>query len=123
MSVDDGSSDTEGRPDSKATSVSQVVVIVPPETNALCLSLLEILKNRGMVLSWHWEEDTIRVWVDTDLMLSRTSVPEGIENSWLVRLIEAAQYFDHFPCQNADDLATDFSYLGCDLPQTLLQLA
>ena len=107
----------------RASSFSQIVVMVPSDISPFCLSLLWTLKDKGLVLDWHWEDGNIRIWVDTDLVLMRTSVPEGSAKSLLLRLIQAAQYRDHFPCQDADDLATDFAFLDGDLQQTLLPLA
>ena len=48
--------------------------------------------------------------MDADLILSMTSIPKGIANSWLLRFIEAIQHLDSRPCQDADDLGTDVSF-------------
>ena len=65
-----------------------------------------------MVLNWHWEEGILQVWADTDLILSRTSVPDGVADSWLLRLIEATQPYQSGPCQYEEDFSTDFSFLS-----------
>ena len=108
---------------SSAPRFSQLVLVVPAEINSFCLSFLWTLRDTGMVLDWHWEDGILQVLADIDLILSRTSVPEGVPNSWLLRLIEAAQHPRCFPCPHTDDLATDFSYLCCDPHQCLLQSA
>ena len=63
-----------------------------------------------IVLNWFFEGEFLRVWVDADLILSMTSIPKGIANSWLIRFIEAIQHLDSRPCQDADDLGTDVSF-------------
>ena len=113
----------ESQDGSAASPFSQVVVLVPPETGVLCLRLLWALKERGIVLDWHWEDGVLLVWVDTELLLRRTSVPEGVANSWLLRLIEVTQSVDCHPYQNPDDQGTDFSYLCYDSNQTRMQSA
>ena len=94
---------------------AQLIVRVPPQTNVFCLSLLWTLKERGMVIDWHWDDDILRVCADTDMILSRTSVPDSTADSWFLRLIEAANHRDSFPSKDSDDLATDFSFLCSDL--------
>ena len=113
----------ESQNGSAASPFSQVVVLVPPETGALCLRLLWALKERGIVLDWHWEDGVLLVWVDTELLLRRTSVPEGVANSWLLRLIEVTKSHDRHPCQHPDDQGTDFSYLCYESHQPLMQSA
>ena len=105
--------DTQGSESGNRTShFSQLVMSVPTENNAFCLTLLWTLKERGMVLNWHWEEGILQVWADTDLILSRTSVPDGVADSWLLRLIEATQPYQSGPCQYEEDFSTDFSFLS-----------
>ena len=108
---------------------SELVMDVPAETSAFCLTLLLTLKNQGLVQSWRWEEGVLRVWADTDQIAGRSCVPDSSGgNVWLLRLIEATQYREESQVQiqtnNAfeiNDVGTDFSFLGCDFRQPLLQ--
>mmetsp|Transcript_23603 Transcript_23603/g.49385 ORF Transcript_23603/g.49385 Transcript_23603/m.49385 type:complete len:156 (-) Transcript_23603:56-523(-) len=110
---------------------SELVMDVPAETSAFCLSLLWTLKNQGLVQNWRWEEGVLRVWADTDQIVSRSSVPDCCGgNVWLLRLIEATQYREESQVQiqsnnsfESNDVGTDFSFLGCDFSHPLLQSA
>ena len=116
--------DTSSDSGNRASHFSQLIMTVPAEINAFCLTLLWALKERGIVLKWLWEDGVVRVWADADLILRRTTVQDGVANAWLLRLIEASQHRDRFQSQHAEDLGTDFSFLcGGDLHHTMLQSA
>ena len=115
--------DTGGESGQRNSNFSQLIMMVAPETHVFFFSLLWTLKERGMVLHWHWEDGILRMLADTELILSRTSIPDGFANSWLLRLIEAAHCHDYFPYHQAEDSATDFSFLGDDMQQSMLQSA
>jgi hypothetical protein len=116
---------------SRPVQYSELVMDVPAETSAFFLTLLWTLKSKGIVQSWRWEEDFLRVWADTDLLLSRSSVAECSGNIWLLRLIEATQYREEAQVviqtnncyMYGEDVGTDFSFLGCDFKHPLLQIA
>jgi hypothetical protein len=116
---------------SRPVQFSELVMDIPAETSAFCLTLLWTLKNKGLVQNWRWEEGVLRVWADTDQIVSRSSIPEcSGGNMWLLRLIEATQYREEsqfqIPMNNSfdgNDAGTDFSFLGCDFSHPLLQSA
>ena len=118
-----GQVDTGGGSSNRMSHFSQLVMLVPPETNAYCLAILWNLKEKGMVLTWQWEDGVLQVWADTDRIVRKASIPEGVSNAWLLRLIEATQCHDYCLSQDAEDSGTDFSFLGSSLHQTILQLA
>ncbi len=111
---------------------SELVMQVPPETNAFFLTLLWTLKNKGIVQNWRWEDGVLRVWADTDLLSCQSSNTESCGSSWLLRLIEATQYCNDQTANSyhrqeifafGEEAATDFSYLGCDYSQSMMQTA
>lgn len=114
---------------SRAVQFSELVMTVPPEINGFCLSILWTLKDKGVVQSWYWEEGVLRVWADADLIFSRSTNCDCGGYSPLARLIEATQYREAYPAplpdafKITDDVGTDFSFLGCDISQTLIPLA
>ncbi len=127
--------DTQGssEPESyRPMHFSELVMTVPPETNAFCFTLLWTLKNKGIVQNWRWEDGVLRVWADTDLLSCQSSNTECCGGSWLLRLIQATQNCDdqHMNLSArpeifafGEDAATDFSYLGCDYSQSMMQTA
>ena len=126
--------DTQESYESESTrpvQFSELVMDVPAETSAFCLTLLWTLKDQGLVQYWRWEEGILRVWADTDQIACRSSVPDSYGgNVWLLRLIEATQYREEPQAQihtinsfESNDAGTDFSFLGCDFSQPLLQSA
>jgi hypothetical protein len=126
--------DTQEYNESESTrpvQFSELVMDVPAETSAFCLTLLWTLKHKGLVQNWRWEESVLRVWADTDQIARRSSVPEfSGGNVWLFRLIEATQYREESQVQiptnnvfDSNDAGTDFSFLGCDFSHPLLQSA
>ena len=127
--------DTQGGSDpesNRSMHFSELVMTVPPETNAFCFTLLWTLKNKGVVQNWRWEDGVLRVWADTDLLSFQSSNTECCGGSWLLRLIQATQHCDDqlmYSCARPEifafdeEAATDFSYLGCDYSQSMMQTA
>jgi hypothetical protein len=127
--------DTQGCSESESNRsmhFSELVMTVPPETNAFCSTLLWTLKNKGVVQNWRWEDGVLRVWADTDALSYQTSNTECCGGSWLLRLIQATQHFDDQQMNLSarpdffafgEEAATDFSYLGCDYGLSMMQAA
>lgn len=121
---DDSQADTivhSGALNDRARPLSELVMFVTQEASPFCLSMLWNLKEKRVVQNWVWEEEMLRVRVDTEL-LSRVpaiAMSELAGVSSIFPLIRAVLYFNNYRDElskvqkpsMAEEEATDFSFL------------
>mmetsp|Transcript_12740 Transcript_12740/g.20039 ORF Transcript_12740/g.20039 Transcript_12740/m.20039 type:complete len:628 (+) Transcript_12740:3-1886(+) len=110
----------EGAPEPK--QFSELVIPGAASSMQMCIPVLWQLKGQGLVSSWTWEEDCLRLRADLSALAGSQAAFDSGKEFWMAKLFGAAAQ-SQVPSQHdshvweEEDGGTDFGFMNADFQQ------